>query len=347
MSGAALTERLLAALVRRAPLLREPQQDALRWLNGSGDGVPGLLVDRLGDARFVHAEEGAPTAALVAALRDPAVVAASGQPSPRSIWVKPLLKNVRAHAKEELLPQLVFGETGEAGTAGERNGDAGPEFAVQEGAWRFLVRPREGYSHGLFLDQRDNRVRLAEWLRQRAARGGPPPTVLNTFAYTCSFSVVAAAAGARATSVDLSARYLEWGQRNFAANGLDAAAHEFARGDALTYLAIAAKKGRRFDALVLDPPTFSTSKQRGVFQVERHYDELAALAFAVAAPDALLLASHNQRTFTRDALAAKLHAAARTAGRRLARLDPFAPPLDFPGPPAENPASRGFWIAVE
>ncbi len=338
MSATALTERLQAALARRAALLREPRLEAVRWLNGVGDGVPGLLVDRLGDARFVHAAAGAPTAALVAALRDPAVVAASGQPSPRSIWVKPLLKNVRAHTKEELLPQLVFGEPA---------GDADPEFAVQERGWRFLVRPREGYSHGLFLDQRDNRVRLAEWLRQRAARGGPPPTLLNTFAYTCSFSVVAALSGARATSVDLSARYLEWGQRNFAANGLDTAAHEFARGDALTYLAIAAKKGRRFDAIVLDPPTFSTSKQRGVFQVERHYDELAALAFAVAAPDALLLASHNQRTFTRDALAAKLHAAARAAGRRLERLDPFAPPADFPGPPADNPASRGFWIAVE
>ncbi len=339
MNGTTVLDRLRAAMTRRATLLHDARVTALRWLNGAGDGLPGLYVDRLGDQRFVHAEEGAPAAALVAALLDPALVRESGQPAPRAIWQKPLLKNVRAHAKEELLPQLVHGDASDAALAD-------PEFAVREGAAAFLVRPREGYSHGLFLDQRDNRVRLAEWLRQRATSSRPPPALLNTFAYTCSFSVVAAQAGARTTSVDLSARYLEWGQRNFAANALDVATQEFARGDALTYLAIAAKKGRRFDALILDPPTFSTSKQRGVFQVERDYGELATLALRVAAPDARLLASHNQRTFTHAALAEKLHAAAHAAGRRLSRLEPFAPPLDFPGSEGENPASRGFWVEV-
>lgn len=355
MPGAPLVEPLLAALHRRRALLAQPEQDAVRLLNGSGDGVPGLAIDRLLDHLVVHADVAlleralatgsapprgdALAGAVVASLLAPAVVAASGRPAPRAIWWNPLRRDVRQRSKEELRPDLVHGERDDASPAE-------PELVVREGTLRFVVRPREGYSHGLFLDQRENRARLGRWLRERAARAGAPPELLNTFAYTCSFSVAGAAAGARTTSVDLSARWLEWGRANFAMNGLDAAAHDFTRGDALTYLEIAERKGRRFDALVLDPPTFSSSRQRGTFQVERDFGELAALALRVAAPGALLLASHNQRTLDGVRLADKLRAAARAAGRRIARLEPFAPPPDFPGPPRDNPAARGFWVEV-
>lgn len=337
-TAAGLAERIAAALARRGPLLREPMRTAVRWLNGAGDGVPGLHVDALADDRavelVVHVDEaviGVASATVVAALLTAA--AAAAQPPPRAIWWKPLRRDVRRAAKEQLLPEQVHGEA-----IASRDG---PEFPVREGELRFLVRPREGYSHGLFLDQRDNRRQLQEWLARRTQ-----PAVLNTFAYTCSFSVAAARAGARTTSVDLSARYLEWGRRNFAANGLDEAAHEFAKADALDWLEIAVKRGRRFDAIVLDPPTFSTSKQRGTFQVERDYATLAELALRVAAPAALLLCSHNQKTFHGAALAERLRAAARAAGRRIAQLEPFAPPPDFPGAPAENPAARGAWVTL-
>jgi 23S rRNA G2069 N7-methylase RlmK/C1962 C5-methylase RlmI len=62
------------------------------------------------------------------------------------------------------------------------------------------------------------------------ANGAEGREVLNTFAYTCGFSVCAARAGARATSVDLSKKYLEWGRCNFALNGLDPVAHDFIHG---------------------------------------------------------------------------------------------------------------------
>jgi 23S rRNA (cytosine1962-C5)-methyltransferase len=347
----ALGERIGAALARRAALLREPDRadgrGALRWVNGVGDSLPGLHVDALGRQLVVHvdvAECAAPPAEVVAGLL--AAAAGAGQPAPRAIWWKPLRRDVRTAGKAELLPELLHGEA----TDGEGDG-AGPEFAIREGPWRFLVRPREGYSHGLFLDQRDNRRRLREWLERRAREhaqsGRAPPVLLNTFAYTGSFSIAAATAGAAACTVDLSARYLDWARRNFVENDLEPAAHEFGRADARDWLEIAARRGRRFDAIVLDPPTFATSKQRGTFQVERDYAALAALALRVAAPGALLLCSHNQRTFGSAALREKLLAAEAATGRRIERLEPFTPPHDFPGPLSSNPAARGCWITLD
>src|SRR4030095_11402312 len=99
----------------------------------------------------------------------------------------------------------------------------------------------------------------------------PTMTVLNTFAYTCGFSVCAALAGARTTSIDLSRKYLEWGKRNFLLNGLDPNQHDFIYGDVFDWLRRLEKKGRLFEVLLLDPPTFSQSKGHGVFQAEKHF----------------------------------------------------------------------------
>src|SRR3984957_5370116 len=119
----------------------------------------------------------------------------------------------------------------------------------------------EGYSVGLFLDQRDNRRRF---LANHVAAdfplfpgGAAGAEVLYTFAYPCGFSVCAAKSGARTTSLDLSKKYLDWGKRNFALNGLETSAHDFIFGDAFDWMRRLAKKNRRFDAIILDPPTFS------------------------------------------------------------------------------------------
>ncbi len=79
----------------------------------------------------------------------------------------------------------------------------------------------------------------------------------------------AARVGAHTTSLDLSKKYLEWGKRNFTLNGLDPAAHDFIYGDTFDWLRRLAKKGRVFDAVVLDPPTFSQSKEHGTFRAEK------------------------------------------------------------------------------
>src|SRR5207244_10064801 len=70
-------------------------------------------------------------------------------------------------------------------------------------------------------------------------------------------SDLAAKAGARATSLDLSGKNLDWGKRNFALNQLDPAGHEFIRGDVFDWLRRFGKKRRQFDLILLDPPTRS------------------------------------------------------------------------------------------
>lgn len=338
---------LAAAIDRRMGLLGAGDIEAVRLVNGEGDRLPGFYLDRFRQVLFASVEDGALLAALIGEM-----VAAL---SPSAVYVKALHRDVRRTSKAEQRPALAHARV-MSDSPGERilNDPEDPEILVRERELRFRVRPRDGYSPGLFLDQRDNRARTAEAVRSIVRRQGRC-AVLNTFAYTCAFSVAAAKAapekteqgGVTVTSVDLSARYLDWGRRNFEANGLDPAAHEFAHGDVLTFMKIAAKKQRRFDLLILDPPTFATSKSGGVFQVERDYSKLFALAAQIAAPGASLLCSHNQRTFTRDALTKRLRDGARDAKRAIVRMEPFAPPIDFPGAEESNPSARGVWVALD
>lgn len=152
-----------------------------------------------------------------------------------------------------------------------------------------------GYSAGLFLDQRSNRV----FLRRIA-----PRRVLNTFAYTCSFSVVAALAGALTVSVDLSKKSLDRGRANFTLNGLDPAGHKFMADSVLDVLPRLARRGQRFDAIILDPPTFSRDHEGAAFQVERDFEPLLLSALEVAAPAAHVLLSTNCTRLDRRALEA-------------------------------------------
>jgi 23S rRNA (cytosine1962-C5)-methyltransferase len=334
---------LAAAIDRRMELLADGELEAVRLVNGAGDGLPGFYLDRFRQVLFAGVEDGALLASLIGEV--------TAALAPAALYVKALHREVRRTTKAEQRPALAYARV-TATSKDERvlADPDDPEIPVRERAWKFLVRPRDGYSPGLFLDQRDNRARTAELVRSCVQQRGRC-AVLNSFAYTCAFSVAAAkaapAAAVAVTSVDLSARYLDWGRRNFTANGLDPAAHEFASGDALTFMEIAAKKKRRFDLLILDPPTFSTSKQTGPFQVERHYSRLFALAARIASPGATLLCSHNQRTFTRAALTKRLRDGAHDVKRRIVHLEPFSPPRDFPGAESVNPAARGFWVTLD
>ena len=153
----------------------------------------------------------------------------------------------------------------------------------------YLIRPHEDHAVGLFLEQRDNRSRV-----RRLARGR---RVLNVFSYTCGFSVSAALGGAAETvSVDLSRRFLEWGKRNFAENGLTLERHTFFCSDVFDYYKRARRQGRLFDLLVLDPPTFSRARRpKRAFALHKDLDRLVAGAVELLNPRAYLLLSVNHR----------------------------------------------------
>lgn len=206
-------------------------------------------------------------------------------------------------------------------------GAAPDSFVVTEQGMRLEIQPAAGYSCGVFLDQRDNRRRVRD-----TVAGQPGARVLNLFSYTCSFSVAAALGGAVVTSVDLNGGYLEWGKRNFALNGLDAGAHHWVKGDSFDWLGAFAKKGRQFDGVILDPPTFSRGVKKKVFRVEEDYVELAELAAAVISPGGWLLACANTHRMEAKDFSAAVGAGLARAGRRAAGgMEAVRMPADFPG----------------
>jgi len=170
------------------------------------------------------------------------------------------------------------------------------ETVVEENHMRFCLDFAAGYSAGLFIDQRANRALV---------RRGEIRRLLNTFAYTCSFSVAAALAGAETVSVDLSRKSLDRGAENFGLNGLDPSkekGHRFIADDVLDLLPRLARKGELFDAIVLDPPTFSRGHKGRRFQVEKDFETLLQAALELAAPRARILLSTNCARLNRRAL---------------------------------------------
>ena len=330
----------------RAAVIDPQATDAFRLLHGDADGCPGWYVDRLGDSLLSQSDTPV-TESQVARLREladslPASAAATpppvaGRPA-LSIYHKLLNRQVRKAGTQEASPRLVCGPA------------APGRFLVRENGVRFELSFEEGYSVGLFLDQRDNRRRF---LTQHVAAGFPlfpegaaGREVLNTFAYTCGFSVCAARAGARVTSLDLSRKYLEWGRRNFVLNGLEPAAHDFIYGDAFEWLKRLGRKGRRFDALVLDPPTFSQSSPHGVFQADRDYGKLVAAALPLLKPAGVLLASSNTARWAPEDFVETLLSAVAAAGRQVLRRHYVPQPPDFPISRAEPAYLKTLWLRL-
>jgi 23S rRNA (cytosine1962-C5)-methyltransferase len=288
---------LVAAAEFREPLFGE-STNAFRLISGAADGFEEVIVDSYAGTLLVQWQtEAAVTqeAELIERLQN--------ECEPTAIYAQLATKQKR------LAPRLVCGS------------ELGERASIRENELTFLINFGEGLATGIFLDQRENRRRLLALPLLGKA-------VLNTFAYTCAFSVAAAKAGAVTTSVDLSKNYLEWGKDNFRANGLDPAAHDFIFGD------------------ILDPPTFSTTKKGRVFQAARDYEELAALAVPLVAPGGWLLCSTNQRTLEAEPFEKSIQIAAQNCERFTESLEFETLPFDFRVAPKERPYLKTFWARL-
>jgi 23S rRNA (cytosine1962-C5)-methyltransferase len=158
------------------------------------------------------------------------------------------------------------------------------EIVVRENGIAYLVEPAAGYSSGLFLDQRANRRWVAGFGAKR---------MLNLFAYTCSFTVCAAASGAQTCSVDSAKGVLTHGRENLETNGLDPAdGHRFLVDDAIKVVTRLVKRGEKFDLIVLDPPTFGRAGG-SVFRIEKNLPDLVSQCFELLEPGGCLLVSCN------------------------------------------------------
>jgi len=257
--------------------------------------------------------------------------------SAKGVYHKLLAREARKSKVAEASPQLVAG-------------DAAPKsFTILENGLQFELSFEEGYSIGLFLDQRENRRRLITGHLAAdfsIGQGDNHAHILNTFAYTCGFSVAAAKRGCRTISLDLSKKYLEWGKRNFVLNGIDPRAHEFIYGDVFDWLRRFARRSQAFDVVLLDPPTFSQSKESGSFRAEKDFGKLIRSALLVLKPNGVLFASNNSANWSPSDFMATVEGTIHGAGKKILRQHYVPQPVDFPVSRAEPAYLKTVWSRV-
>ena len=278
-----------------------------RLVNGEGDQLPGLMVDRYGDDLLVQYYSRAWEPHLAGAV----VPALQQVYQPRAIYGKFRPQQTRS-ADGAVQGRLLAGTRGDGAAV------------VMEQGLRFRVDLESELHTGLFLDQRANRGTF-----RRLAAG---QRVLNLFAYTGAFSVAAAAGGARrVTTVDAAPRYLEWARENFRLNGFDPAAHEFIAGDCFAEMEKLAGAGRRFDMILMDPPSFSTVRDSR-FTTSGGTAELVRRALTLLPPGGLLVTSSNHQKVDLADYLKELRRGALAAKRELRVIETAGQGGDFPYP---------------
>lgn len=240
----------------------------------------------------------------------------------RGAILKRNLKN--PHARGLVQEQKIIGETP-------------PEFLeVVENGLKYRVSLTSGQHVGLFLDQRDNRLRVRHLANERH--------VANLFSYTCSFSIAAAAGGAKTVvSVDRAGPCLETGKSGLAMNDLKIPDHhQFIKDDVRTWLKHQVhadspnREFKKMDLIICDPPTFSTTKTGGIFSVEKEWRLLADACHKISSPHADFLFCTNHRHGNKNLYRQILE-------EIFPQVLPVPAPLDFPVLDETQEHVKMFW----
>lgn len=228
IDGAFFSRRLSQALALRRGCL-SPSTNAYRLVNGEGDFLPGLIVDRYGDflvCQFITA----------------------GMDSFKGVILDALSSLFPAQGIFERSEGRVREEEGLEASVGPLAGESPPDLIpIEENGFEFMVDVRRGQKTGFFLDQRDNRLFLSALARDKI--------VLNVFAYTGAFSAYAFGGGAReVVSLESSKPALELARRNLDLNGFSVSDNQLIKADAFSYLKECSSS---FDVIILDPPSLA------------------------------------------------------------------------------------------
>ncbi len=301
--------RLDAALERRAPLAAT-DTTGYRCVHGENDGFPGLVLDRYADTLVLKLYSAAWVPHLAAVL--PVIVATL---RPRAV----VLRLARALQGTPAMHGLEDG----AALYGEA---PGAPVLYRELGLQFEADVIDGQKTGAFLDQRDNRALVGS-----LAAGA---SVLDVFASTGGFGVHAAAGGATSVlSVDASAGALAAAQRNMHHNrrlpAVAACSHTIEEGDAFEVMDRFGRQHRKFDIVVVDPPSFA-QRQSNVPRALGAYAQLTEKALRLVAPDGLLVQASCSSRVTADEFVATVRGAAGRAGWDLRILRQTGQPIDHP-----------------
>jgi 23S rRNA (cytosine1962-C5)-methyltransferase len=254
--------RIVQALALRQRL--QIESNGMRLIHGEADGLPGLVVDRYGDTLCVQ-------------------FLAAGTERWKPLLADLLLQATGAARLYERSDASVRALEGLPAVSGWLRGEGGTEVEISEHGHRFMVDMAGGHKTGFYLDQRDNRRHFEHWVRRLGVQ-----RVLNCYCYTGGFTVAALAGGAtHVTSVDSSAPALQRAQAHVQRNGFADATTAFIDADVNRTLRECIDQGRRFDAIVLDPPKFAPTAAHAE-RAARAYKDINRLAFQLLEPGGLL-----------------------------------------------------------
>lgn len=280
-------KRITEAIGRRERLL--PDLKALRLIHSEGDFLPGLIVDRYGDSLSIQT--------LTLGME---------------LW-----KDTICDVLEELLRPRIMVERNDVSVRkleglderkGIIRGSGDSKVVMEENGNRFLVDLLEGQKTGFFLDQRENRERLHEYVKGKK--------VLDCFCYSGGWSMYAAGGGAeQVTGVDASQGAVDLATENAGINGYSQIC-KFIKADVFHFLRETVKRGEGFDVIVLDPPAFVKSKKE-VADAVRGYHEINMTAMKLLKDGGILVTSscshHIDREIFTDILVKAARDAAKTA----------------------------------
>ena len=257
----------IASLCDKAVRARERfgiDSDGMRLVHGESDGLPGLVVDRYGDtlvAQFLATG----VERWKAVIAD-AMLRATGL---ARIYER---SDTNSRSLEGLEP-----------ATGWLRGDGANELTIREHGWKLTLDFATGHKTGFYLDQRDSRAKFAQYAQRLAFQ-----RVLNCYCYTGGFTVAALAGGAaHVTSIDSSAPALARARDNVALNGFDPSRADFIDADVNASLRRFIEEGRRFDAIVLDPPKLAPTAAHAE-RAARAYKDINRLALKLLEPGGVL-----------------------------------------------------------
>ena len=294
-----------ARRLRQAFALRQRHLSAstsgYRMVNGEGDFLPGLIVDRY--SGFLVCQF---FTAGMALFKDDIVEALALLDSITGIF--------------ERSEGRVSGEEGLEPSVGVLSGEAPPDkITIEEDGYKFLVDIRRGQKTGFFLDQRDNRVFLSAVARDRA--------VLNCFSFSGAFSIYAFGGGAtKVVTLDSSMAALELAEQNLGLNGFADAPGEILKGDAFAYLK---EIDEKFDLIVVDPPSLA-HKRTDLDAATGGYKFLNLHALKHLNPGGMLLTFSCSQHLPIDLFQKVVFGAAVDARRKVTVIKRLSQPIDHP-----------------
>jgi 23S rRNA (cytosine1962-C5)-methyltransferase len=301
--GSGSLAEVIAARIANAIELRRrivPQDTTCcRLINGDGDGLSGLVVDRYENVLVTQ-------------------FLTAGMDRMRDEVIRILVEALAPQSIVERSAGAVRREEGLADRTGLLWGDAVDEVVVRENGFRITVAPGRGQKTGYFMDQREN--------RRRAARLAHGARVLDLYCYAAGFSLAALAAGAvQVTAVDSSAPALQWARHNLELNGLNQNV-ELVCEDAGRYLA---NSSRQFDLIIVDPPPLARSR-KDVPRAQRLYVEINQMAMRALAPGGALMTFSCSQHFRGEDFVAAVRSAQLKAERNLRLLARLGAAPDHP-----------------